>query len=625
MKKLFWKALLAICIVLAVHGAGFADQYYKIKNYDVKIDVAENNTYAVNETIHVYFTEARHGVFRKIPLRQYGYSHKISDIRVYDPSSGYSYPYEVSHSGSELQIKIGDPNAYVAGDQFYRIEYVYDASADRISAYDEFYFNLIGTDWDATIDQVSFMVRMPKTFDADKANVTAGSLGSTASTDVEWEVNGLTISGMASDLQPYQGVTMAIELPEGYYQNVSQPVNLLWIFILYGVLIAVFIGIILMRNRNYNSSRIVPVLSFYPPDELNPAELAYAYGEEQLANESIASLIVYWASKGFLRIVEEEKPGLFGNREEIYFEQLADASQVPSGYERSLFLDLFAYGVGGIVRVDDLKNKFYEDLNAARELIRDQYRDDREILENRTQYGVVGMGFLVFAISVFLLAPYTQVLLGLPFWGAMLPTGIGLLILWLIPYAIASRRSGKRIKRGAAIFRMVFLVFLFGQMSFVFRFLFQDIDWGNLSFSSLLLYPLIAIVLYMMVMFSLGKVKRYTPFAQDLLNRTYGFKNFLQTAKLDRLHMLFDENPTYFYDMLPYAMIFGITEIWDDYMQMMSLQGPDWYVSHRPFRAHYMMNTVNHSFTQMSAAPQSSSSGGGSVGGGGGGGGGGSW
>lgn len=625
MKKWFWKGLIAICMILVMQAAAFADQTYTIKNYDVKVDVEEDNTYAIRETIHVYFTQARHGIYRNIPLRQYGYTHKISGVRVYDPSTGRSYPYEMSHTGSELTLRIGDPDAYVAGDQTYRIEYFYDGGDDRIRAYDEFYFNLVGTEWDTSIDQMSFTVTMPKDFDAVKANLTAGGLGSTGSQNAQWHVEGRVIQGMVAGLKPYQGVTLAIELPQGYYEGVSQPINWLWIFLLYGFLILVGIGVFVLRSRNFNSSRIVPVLSFYPPDELNPAELAYVYGEEQLGNKSIASLIVYWASKGYLRIVEEEKPGLFGNKEEIYFEQLADAAQVPAGYERSLFLDLFAYGLGGVVHVDDLKNKFYEDLNVSRELIRDRYRDDREILENKTQYGVLGLGFLVFVVSALLLAPFTQVLLGLPFWGAMIPTAIGLLILWLIPYAIAARRSGKRVKRGAAIFRMVFLVFLFGQMGFVFRFLFQGFDLKNMTFSTLFIYPLIAIILYVLVMFVLGKVKRYTPFAQDLLNRTHGFKNFLETAKLDRLHMLFDENPSYFYDMLPYAMIFGITQIWDDYMTMMALEGPDWYVSNRPFHAHYMMSTVNHSFTQMSAAPQSSSSGGGSVGGGGGGGGGGAW
>lgn len=618
--------LFLIVIFFCFQGVGFADEYYSIKNYDVKVDVAEDNTYAIRETIDVEFSQARHGIFRNIPVRQYGYSHKISDIRVYDPKTGESYQVDQSYGGSELTLKIGDPDTYVDGRQSYRIEYVYDGGNDRIDAYDEFYYNLIGTEWNTTIETATFTVTMPKNFDPARVNFTSGTIGTTASDKVRWTVDGLVVRGEVFNLTPHEGVTMALSLPRGYYTGISEPYTLVWLIVLAGILLIVFIGALRIRNGNFRRNRIVPVLSFYPPDDLNPAEMAYIYDEEQLGNEKIASLIVYWASKGYLRIVEDEKPGLFGSKEEVYFERLAEAHVVPDGYERSLFIDLFAHGFGDIVRIEDLKNEFYEDLNATRGLIRDRYRDEREILENKFQYGIIGVSFLVMAISTFLLAPYTQVLLGVPFIGALIPTGVFLLIFWLIPFGLATRRTkGSSVKKGANVIRKFIFIFVVGQFFFVSRLIFSRFRFSGFAFSNLMIYMLIVFVLYIVTMFAIGKVKRYTPFAQDVLNRVHGFKNFLETAKLDKLHMLFEENPEYFYDMLPYVMIFGLTEIWDGYMQMISVSGPNWYVSNRPFHAYYMMNTVNHSFAQMSAVPQRSSSGGGSVGGGGGGGGGGSW
>ena len=626
MKKWLFNGLIVLCLTLAFQGAAFADQYYNIKNYDVKIDVAEDNTYVIYETIDVFFNQARHGIYRDIPIRNYGYSHKISDLKVYNPFTSQSIPFEGSQSGSELSVKIGDPDVYVAGDQTYRIEYTYEGGDDRIQDYDEFYFNLIGNGWDATIDSVTFRVTMPKSFDSSNLNVTVGRAGSTDNARATWEVEGNVITGESFGLSPFEGLTIALTLPQGYYVDVSEPYSMIWIFLLYGFLILTLIGAIIIRNGNFKRSQIVPVLSFYPPDDLNPAEMAYVFGEEQLSNENVASLIVYWASKGYLRIVEDEKPGLFGNKEEVYFERLVEASEVPSGYEQTLFIELFGYGYGNTVHIDDLKEKFYEDLNASREFIRDRYRDEHEILENKTQYGAGLIAFLVMAISTLLLTPYVQVILGVPFVGALIPTAVVLLILLLIPYAIASRRPGKRkAKKGIRITRTIFTVVFFSQSLIMSRVMFRDFKWSEISFSSLMVYPLLALVLYIVVMYSIGKVKRYTLFAQDLLNRIHGFKNFLETAKLDKLHMLFEENSEYFYDMLPYVMIFGSTEIWDEYMRMIAVSGPNWYVSNRPFRAYYMMNTVSHSFAQMSSTPQKSSSGGGSVGGGGGGGGGGSW
>ncbi len=41
---------------------------YYIENYDIKINVLENNTLEITEKISVYFNQQRHGIFRKIPL-----------------------------------------------------------------------------------------------------------------------------------------------------------------------------------------------------------------------------------------------------------------------------------------------------------------------------------------------------------------------------------------------------------------------------------------------------------------------------------------------------------------------------------------------------------------------------
>lgn len=45
------------------------------------------------------------------------------------------------------------------------------------------------------------------------------------------------------------------------------------------------------------------------------------------------------------------------------------------------------------------------------------------------------------------------------------------------------------------------------------------------------------------------------------LKRILGFKKFIKIAELDKLKILAEDNPNYFYDILPYAYIFGLTDI----------------------------------------------------------------
>ena len=46
-----------------------ADNGYKIENYNVDITVNENNVLDIKETIDVNFLSQRHGIIRKIPVR----------------------------------------------------------------------------------------------------------------------------------------------------------------------------------------------------------------------------------------------------------------------------------------------------------------------------------------------------------------------------------------------------------------------------------------------------------------------------------------------------------------------------------------------------------------------------
>ena len=108
-----------------------------------------------------------------------------------------------------------------------------------------------------------------------------------------------------------------------------------------------------------------------------------------------------------------------------------------------------------------------------------------------------------------------------------------------------------------------------------------------------------------------------------------GFKKFIETAEKHRLQALVEKDPEYFYNILPYAYIFGISDKWIKKFEGIMEFKPDWY-SGTNFNEH----TFHKFSNSMSAASlpsvanggiSSSSSGGGSSGGGGGGGGGGSW
>ena len=124
-----------------------------------------------------------------------------------------------------------------------------------------------------------------------------------------------------------------------------------------------------------------------------------------------------------------------------------------------------------------------------------------------------------------------------------------------------------------------------------------------------------------------------TPYGNEMLGKLRGFKRFLETAEKEQLESMVTKNPTYFYDILPFTYVLGVSDKWIKKFETIALQAPDWYDSPNTFSpssfGSFMNSTMSSAQRSMSSSPSSSSSsgssGGGSSGGGSGGGGGGSW
>ena len=171
---------------------------YVIDSYNIDIEVGVNNVYKVKEKIKAYFVdEYKHGIVRSLPQsalieRLDGTSSrirtKVSDINV-------SEHYTTSRSDGNIDIKIGDADTYVHGSHEYEIDYTYNFGKDYNKEYDEFYFDLIGQEWDTIIGGISFTIHMPKDFDTSKIGFSSGRYRQTYNNYVSFEVVDNTISG----------------------------------------------------------------------------------------------------------------------------------------------------------------------------------------------------------------------------------------------------------------------------------------------------------------------------------------------------------------------------------------------------------------------------------------------
>ncbi len=331
---------------------------YRILSYVVEADIDINNVYHITEEITADFREEayKHGIYRSIPtsftlIRQDGTSKmvkaEVSKIKV----SGAEY--EVESTSGYKDIRIGSRDEYLAGEKTFVITYDYDFGRDSGKGYDEVYFNIIGTEWSAYIEQVYFTVTLPKGFSTDRMGFTVGKYGGTDSTGLDILLEGNSVIGRTQrPLYPGEAVTIRIELPEGYFRvnTLRQVFKLLRI-------LAPFMGLaaLLMSLGIANRRKIVPVISFRAPDDMNSLDVGYLESRDK--NRNVISLLIYLASKGYFKIRETED-------ETEIIPLMGEDVMIDDDREWLFYNGITKHmGYDGIVRIKDLRDSFYKQID----------------------------------------------------------------------------------------------------------------------------------------------------------------------------------------------------------------------------------------------------------------------
>ena len=325
-----------ICAAAPVAAAGqsqgrlsqnsdYSQYAYLLDGYDVKITVNEDNTFDITETIDAFFNVPKHGIIRKLPIRNEveRLDGTVSRNRVKITGLAVNEPYASSVSGGYREIKIGEEETTLTGAKQYRIRYNYNIGKDTGKDYDEFYFDIIGGEWDTAVGGVTFTIAMPKEFDQSKLGFSKGRTGSTDNSGIDYEVNGRVITGRYNGvLNAGEALTVRLELPEGYFTATSYNPDFMTVasFAL-PVLLALLA--VLIWTKYGRDEKAVETVEFYPPAGFNSAEVGFLYKGKAEANDAV-SLMIYLANKGYIGIEEFEERSLFAKNKAFKLTKLKE-------------------------------------------------------------------------------------------------------------------------------------------------------------------------------------------------------------------------------------------------------------------------------------------------------------
>jgi len=558
----------------ASHGEDFT-----IRSFRSAIEVRADSSLRVIETIETEFARARHGIYRDIPFRYVDELGKTSvtplTVLSVADSSGTGWNYKVMRIGSNLRIRIGDPERYVNGRQTYVISYLVENGLLFFPDHDELYWNVTGNGWPVPIDSATAVV----TFAEDLAPSTPRTRCLTGPRGSREEACTIASGGdgfvfqASRPFRAYEGMTIVL----GWDKGIVHPSTGLrtklyeWNLPEYWPIALPSLAFLFMLVLWYRKGRDPRtgdplVVAYAPPEEggrpLLPAE-AGTLLDERFDSQDLTASVVDLAVKGYLSIAEEKTEGFLFDKTDHRLRRLKKAEADLPAFER-LLLDKLFEGHGSEVRISELRLSFYKHLEDLRKAVFGGLE--------RFRY------FAARPMSVKSAYMRTGALIAVP----GLLSGVVLQKIW-------------------------------------------GWETGLYSFCAALSGAIVVFFARFMPVKTLRGVRA--------LERIKGFEEFLMRAEKDRLERM--DDPRLFEKYLPYAIALGVSERWAEAFEGIVQEPPRWYSSGGGIHAfrtsvfhHSLSTALSGMASAMTAAPRSGGSGfsgGGGSGGGGGGGGGGSW
>ena len=272
-----------------------------------------------------------------------------------------------------------------------------------------------------------------------------------------------------------------------------------------------------------------------------------------------------------------------------------------------------------VIHKSDLKDRFYKTSEALVTATNTR--------ENKTKLfypNSINKGWILWVLAVVVFA-FAYFLPGYQYSYDWLEVGFGLMSIGVFGVSIYMLCTDTGQKLSLLI--GAFLLLLSIGLSYLFVWIPVTYADRFYQFACIISYITCAILVF----FSAFLTKR-TPYGTEILGRIRGFKRFLETAEKERLEMLVEENPDYFYEILPYTYVLNVSDKWVKNFKSIACEPPSWYTNDNDSYfdiiafQHIMNSTIASASNSMTSSPESaSSSGGGFSGGGSGGGGGGAW
>lgn len=563
-----------------------------ITRLHVNATVKENGQVDVSETFDTKFEYAGlHEVIRFIPYACYQYRDIDGKVQ---KSVCYAKITNITGSGENneklntyvdeitgyLTIGLKDRQGFTKGEtRTFTIGYSYFMGNDKNKGFDDVYYNLVGTNSTCNIENVTFSVTLPEEVSEDKIQMYAGKAGSTASQD--FVVSGNTITGSCALLRAGEGITFRAIFADGYLKKVPAQLNtrqIVSIFLGLACVVIAFVCFFVLRQRK---DYPVPV-ELVPFEGLDPFVADYM-ANGNISTKTISSSVVCLANAGYLTI--EDK----GDKNIVFHKTQKDISELKNMSLKMVYNAIFAGGVSDS-EMSKLGAGFAENVGEIQNAEKIKQKTTLYDQKVSSKFNLAKIGYLALMFITAL------VVFKIPKSYFGYSTGLfnfvnTLFALFLVYDAVLCFFEQKNLWIYNLVSSVLFVVFL--AIAYA-RFNMALIDTAYIGFVVLVLISTLPVLVNI--------TPKYNQAGAICKGRVLGFKNYIAMCEVSQIKMFVQENPNYYFDVLPYAYVFGLSKEWMNKFKDIEVRLPDWVVNSNGILMDYVIfNSMFNNFNSIMA------------------------
>lgn len=521
---------------------------YYIKSYNIDLNVNDDYTVNVTETIKVEFNKESRGFVKYIPSKGYyvdetgnkkKYSLTLENLTVNDKS-------KLSNKNEEYVINIYSDKAFDKEETFiikYDLKY---KSLERI-----LFLNIIDTRWSSTIENAKFNIKLPKVVSEDEIFITRGNIYSTDTNNIIYEYEDNTIKGkLSSKLDPYEGIRFSSYVATNYFNKSSTASNYDFILIFIMFINVIFVYVLWYRNgKDYIT---LASSEYYPINDYNSLEFAYIKNEcKSISDKEISSLVIYLANKGFIKIERD-----FNKITLIKRKNYNKTNEIERVFMRELFKN------GNTFLIENGNKEYRSILKRIKKLINTK-ENKLIVMEEKSLYlKIVPMilGILNVIITLIVVGASMDIL---TFLLTVVVTSFGF---YLLTIGLLTKPS---IKKQIMIVFGITLIVLVGSLTV----------YGILNSSAyLLFYYIIGMLFYSLIVMFVYLMPKRSKDGNILYSNVINFKKFILSLNEDMIKTLYKTDKNYFYNVFAYAYALDIEEDFiKKYEKIYKIELPKWY------------------------------------------------